>query len=725
MDRMTQDSPSIHCPTLHRMKVFFNSPLWALVPQTPLGLDKLNIELSNGFPIIVQVRYKMRVKQGSDCYIDGRLLPSTDSCGGHFMVLVGMDSDPNGNVYVNDPFPGSTGATPWVGEYINTYSKAEFQASWNNNGNYYLVLRPNGTTAPVSLVANSLAFTPAQVSTPYSVTVAAAFGVPPYTFSTKTTTGTAGTGLPPGLSIDPNTGTISGTPTTAGTSSFYLEVSDSTAAAADALTSITASSATVSLNITTPPTLPSASVGQQYTQSFTAAGGQAPYTWSTTPSSLPAGITLVPSGLLSGTPTQVQSSSFTVQLVDAAQHPASQNFAMSVFDSDVSPQILSLTANPTTVSPGGTSALSCMVKYPGSGTLTYTWSASAGTISGTGSSVTWTAPGSGGDSTVTCYVSDASGNKDSRGITLSVNATKLVANVSPGIGTVGSTTFTVIGSGATPNMGVTATITLPNGSTTTSHTTATSSGQFSFSGFTESTSGIYSEIDSDDQTGNKSNVLSWSVSSTTPAPSISGVSPSPAPGSNNSQTLLINGSNFVNGATVTFHDPQGNAYPRSATFVSASQLSNQFDDANDSGTWTVSVTNPDSQTSGTFNFTVTATSSVPTVSGVSPSPVPSSNSNQTLLINGSNFVSGATVTFYDPQGNAYPRSATFVSASQLSNQFDDANDAGTWKVYVSNPNGQTSTAFNFIVSASDAGPVRDANKCHHECSGRFNEFQCE
>ena len=249
-------------------------------------------------------------------------------------------------------------------------------------------------------------------------------------------------------------------------------------------------------------------------------------------------------------------------------------------------------------------------------------------------------------------------------------------------------------------MGVTATITLPNGSMTTSHTTATSNGQFSFSGFTESTSGIYSEIDSDDQTGNKSNTLSWSVSSSAPAPSISGVSPNPVPGSNNSQTLLINGSNFVSGATVTFHDPQGNAYPRSATFVSASQLSNQFDDANDSGTWTVSVTNPDSQTSGTFNFTVTATSSVPTVSGVSPSPVPSSNSNQTLLINGSNFVSGATVTFYDPQGNAYPRSASFVSASQLSNQFDDANDAGTWKVSVSNPNGQISAVFSFTVTSA-------------------------
>ena len=151
---------------------------------------------------------------------------------------------------------------------------------------------------------------------------------------------------------------------------------------------------------------------------------------------------------------------------------------------------------------------------------------------------------------------------------------------------------------------------------------------------------------------------------------------------------------------MTFSDPQGNAYTRSATFVSASQLSNQFDDANDSGTWTVSVTNPDSQTSGIFSFTVTATASVPTISGVSPSPLPSSSSNQTLLINGSNFVSGATVTFYDPQGNAYPRSATFISASQLSNQFDDANDAGTWKVYVSNPNGQTSTAFSFIVSAA-------------------------
>jgi hypothetical protein len=78
------------------------------------------------------------------------------------------------------------------------------------------------------------------------------------------------------------------------------------------------------------------------------------------------------------------------------------------------------------------------------------------------------------------------------------------------------------------------------------------------------------------------------------------------PGSNSAQTLQIYGSNFLSGATLAYHDPQGNAYTgRSATFVNSGQLTDSaFNNANDGGTWTVAVVNPGGQSSSAFSFTV-------------------------------------------------------------------------------------------------------------------------
>ena len=66
----------------------------------------------------------------------------------------------------------------------------------------------------------------------------------------------------------------------------------------------------------------------------------------------------------------------------------------------------------------------------------------------------------------------------------------------------------------------------------------------------------------------------------------------------------------------------------------------------------------------------------------------------------SNFASGATVTYHDPQGNSYPGHSTiFVSSGQLTDSaFNNTNDGGTWTVTVVNPSGSSSTAFNFTVN---------------------------
>jgi hypothetical protein len=63
--------------------------------------------------------------------------------------------------------------------------------------------------------------------------------------------------------------------------------------------------------------LPSAEVGQPYSQTLVASGGESPYAFSVTAGALPAGLTLSSSGVISGTPTSASSSTFTVEVIDS------------------------------------------------------------------------------------------------------------------------------------------------------------------------------------------------------------------------------------------------------------------------------------------------------------------------------------------------------------------------------------------------------------------------
>ncbi|MBI1761248.1 MAG: putative Ig domain-containing protein [Acidobacteria bacterium] len=79
--------------------------------------------------------------------------------------------------------------------------------------------------------------------------------------------------------------------------------------------------------------VPSGTVGTAYSATFAATGGVAPYQWSITVGSLPAGLTLnAATGVISGTPTAAGTFNFTAQVADA-QTPAdtaAQAFALTV-----------------------------------------------------------------------------------------------------------------------------------------------------------------------------------------------------------------------------------------------------------------------------------------------------------------------------------------------------------------------------------------------------------
>jgi hypothetical protein len=78
---------------------------------------------------------------------------------------------------------------------------------------------PVATTSNYPLVITTQSLPAATVGVPYSATLTATGGIPPYTWTVISGS------LPPGLSLS-SAGVISGTPTTAGTYNFTVQVID-------------------------------------------------------------------------------------------------------------------------------------------------------------------------------------------------------------------------------------------------------------------------------------------------------------------------------------------------------------------------------------------------------------------------------------------------------------------------------------------------------------------
>ena len=190
------------------------------------------------------------------------------------------------------------------------------------------------------------------------------------------------------------------------------------------------------------------------------------------------------------------------------------------------------------------------------------------------------------------------------------------------------------------------------------------------------------------------------------APSLSSVSPTSYPASTSSQMMELFGSNFGSGDTLTFFDPQGTSHASGAaklTVVSSTEMEYQFNDGGDPGTWTVEVNSPDGTLHSFYSFPVAA----PSLSSVSPTSYPASTSSQMMELFGSNFGSGDTLTFIDPQGTSHASGAaklTVVSSTEMEYQFNDGGDPGTWTVLVNSPDGTAhSGPYSFTVAAAPAG----------------------
>jgi hypothetical protein len=119
--------------------------------------------------------------------------------------------------------------------------------------------------------------------------------------------------LPPGLSLNGETGVISGIPSAPGNYTFGIKATGEGGCQKIGPFNllITAVCPTISIS---PTSLPAGMHGALYSQSVSATGGVGPYIFSVAGGSLPSGLTLNPtSGLISGTPTATGTFVFTVR----------------------------------------------------------------------------------------------------------------------------------------------------------------------------------------------------------------------------------------------------------------------------------------------------------------------------------------------------------------------------------------------------------------------------
>ncbi|MFA7249106.1 MAG: Ig domain-containing protein [Dehalococcoidia bacterium] len=270
-----------------------------------------------------------------------------------------------------------------------------------------------------ALTISTMSLPQGTVGVAYSQTITSSGGTSPYTY--QVTIGA----LPPGLSLNASTGVISGTPTTAGTSAFTVQVTDATSTTSTQALAITVGTSGT-LDVTS-PTLPAGQVGVVYGQSLTATGGTLPYTWSAIAGGLPAGLTLNTStGFISGTPTTAGASAFTVQVADSAAHTDTQALSIMVNAAGT------LVGTTMPLANGQVGIAYSQTLTATGGTMPYTWSVIAGGLPAGLSLNTSTGVISGMPTTIgtmsfTVQVADSAAHTDTQALSITVNAAGTLA----------------------------------------------------------------------------------------------------------------------------------------------------------------------------------------------------------------------------------------------------------------------------------------------------------
>jgi hypothetical protein len=161
----------------------------------------------------------------------------------------------------------------------------------------------------------------------YSTTLAATGGITPYTWSISQGA------LPTGLTLSSPTGAITGAPTSPGTASFTVTLTDSGNPALSASAPFTITTLSSPLTITT-ATLLDIVQGTSYSATLTALGGSGSgFTWAVTSGTglSAVGLTLSPAGVITGTPTATETAiPVTLEVTDSAGNTATATLPITV-----------------------------------------------------------------------------------------------------------------------------------------------------------------------------------------------------------------------------------------------------------------------------------------------------------------------------------------------------------------------------------------------------------
>jgi hypothetical protein len=177
-------------------------------------------------------------------------------------------------------------------------------------------------------------------------------------------------------------------------------------------------------------------------------------------------------------------------------------------------------------------------------------------------------------------------------------------------------------------------------------------------------------------------------------PTAASLSPSSAIVGGAGFQLTVGGTNFVQGAVVTW-----NGSPRNTTFVSSTVVQAQIlsSDIATVGNYTVKVSNPPPGGGNSNGLTFTVNNPVPSIGSLSPNTGLAGGPSFTLTVNGGNFVSKSKVNW-----NGGQLTTTFVSGTVLQANVPASaiKTAGTASVTVINPTpgGGTSKAKTFSIN---------------------------